>query len=266
VSGLSVHSALRALALASARTLPTTLRHAFARIPGLKRLYSQIVAGDGFTTGRVLDGPLQGTLIEFNPSAENQYWSGNYEADTQRILAGLAVDGTVAWDVGAHIGFFSLLLAQRCQRVLAIEPSPDNARRLRTNVGLNEAPIDVIEAAVGREPGIARLTIADEGRKHSIADRRSPGIAVPQITLDQLAEEHGFPSLIKIDIEGAELGALLGAADILARRTTLLIEVHSPHLIDEITHLLNSHGYRVQCGAYSREKFVPTRLLAQPPG
>ena len=261
-----MHSALRALALASARTLPTTLRHAFARIPGLKRLYSQIVAGDGFTIGRVLDGPLQGTLIEFNPSAENQYWSGNYEADTQRILAGLAVDGTVAWDVGAHIGFFSLLLAQRCQRVLAIEPSPDNARRLRTNVRLNEAPIDVIEAAVGREPGIARLTIADEGRKHSIADRRSPGIAVPQITLDQLAEEHGFPSLIKIDIEGAELGALLGAADILARRTTLLIEVHSPHLIDEITHLLNSHGYRVQCGAYSREKFVPTRLLAQPPG
>jgi|SRR6266508_2051404 len=245
--------------------LPCDLRYALARAPGVKRLYSRLVGLNRLTIAPVLGGPLRGSLIQFDPAVENRYWGGDYEADAQELLARLPIDGAVAWDVGAHVGFFSLLLARRCRQVTAIEPGPGNAERLRTNVKLNNAPIEVVEAAVGRVPGTAMLTVMADGRTNHVAPPDAPGIAVPQVTLDQLAELYGFPDFVKIDIEGAELDALLGANAVLAARPLLLVEAHSPALVEQVTELLGSHGYAVERlgGPPGGRTFVPTRLIAR---
>jgi FkbM family methyltransferase len=201
-------------------------------------------------------GPLRGTLIEFDPATENKYWGGRFERGTQRLLSELPLDGKTAWDVGAHVGFFSLLLAKRCEHVLAIEPGPPNAKRLRANVELNHARVEVIEAAVGRNSGTADLVLSNDGFTNRVADGHVD-VVVPQTTLDQLAEEHGFPAFIKIDVEGAELDVLLGGEDVLSRRTVLLIEAHSPALAEDVNRVLRAHGYSIEsqpvdAGEYAR--------------
>jgi FkbM family methyltransferase len=246
--------------MAGARTLPSQVRSAVAGAPRLRRLYAHIVAPNRTTVGRVVAGPLQGALIEFDPWSENRYWEGSYEQETQRLLTELPLEGAVAWDVGAHVGFFSLLLARRCRQVVAVEPGPANARRLRANVERNQAPVEVVEAAVGSEPGTAQLELAEDGRMNRVG-AADLGVEVPRTTLDRLAREHGFPAFVKIDVEGAEIDVLRGGADVLRHRPLLLIEAHSQSLAEEVTHILGAHGYSVERVHSGPKEF--DRLLAR---
>lgn len=187
-------------------------------------------------------------------ATENAYWTGIYEPESQKLLGGLDLDGSTAWDIGAHVGFFSLLLSRRCRRVIAVEPEPENADRLRRNVELNGAAVDVVEAAVGAAPGVTWLFRA--GREsHAGVQERFDAVAVQLTTLDELAVLFGFPDVIKLDVEGAELEALRGGGTVLDRRPIVFVEVHSQSLDDEVTRLLVAHGYVVQRPA-------PHRLLA----
>jgi FkbM family methyltransferase len=218
-----------------------------------------MIERDGRTIRRIAHGPLRGTLFEFETSSENAYWWGSYEAEVQRLIDGLGLDGGLAWDIGAHVGFFSLLLSLRCDRVVAVEPHPHNASRLRTNVRLNRAPVEVVEAAVGRAPGVVR--IAGAGRTSGVGDGVG-ALEVRRTTLDQLAEQHGAPSFVKLDVEGAELEALQGASTVLARRPAILVETHSPRLTADVAELLRAARYVVSGAHDSTEPFVPAHLLA----
>jgi FkbM family methyltransferase len=250
--------ALRVAAL----SVPDDVRRRLRRMPGASRLYVRLVAGDGYTIGRVREGAIAGAQLVYDPRAENQYCRGNYEPDTQAILASLPLDGRVAWDVGAHIGFFSLVLAQRCRQVIAVEPGPDAARRLRTNAELNDAPIEVVEAAAGATSGTTRLELAADGRMNHVA---AEGVAVRQVTLDELAAAHGLPDLVKIDVEGAELDVLTGGKAVLAHRPFLLVEAHSPELLASVSALLEESGYEVERSARETEaSFTPELLVARP--
>jgi FkbM family methyltransferase len=232
------------------------------RMPGASRLYVRLIAGHGYTIGRIREGTIAGAQLVYDPRAENQYARGNYEPDTQAALASLPLDGRVAWDVGAHIGFFSLVLASRCRKVIAIEPGADAARRLRTNAELNSAPIEVIEAAAGAESGMTRLHLAADGRMNRVD---SEGVAVRQVTLDEIAGRHGLPDLVKIDVEGAELEVLSGAADVLAHRPFLVVEAHTPELLESVTALLEAAKYEVdQSVRESEGSFTPAMLVARP--
>jgi FkbM family methyltransferase len=239
-----------------------------------RRLYARTVGDkNGLTVATVVGGPLRGARIAFDPAGENRYWIGNYEPETQQLLDELAASASSAWDVGAHVGFLTLLLARRCPRVLAIEPSPENARRLRANIELNDASVEVVEAAIGREPGTAWLALARESsmnetsaaeRAHDDPDAR--GRLVRRTTLDELAKTYGPPDLVKLDIEGAELDALLGAARVLEHRPALVIEAHSVELADAVVALLTASGYAVEHQPYRADGFVPTRLVARASG
>jgi FkbM family methyltransferase len=238
---------------AAARLLPARLLTAATRVPAIGRLATHMTRG-GTRIVEVTAGPLRGTRMLLDLSCEKEYWAGTYERETQRLLAEVALEGQFAWDVGAHIGFVSLLLARRCDRVLAVEPSARSVARLRTNVALNDAPVEVVAAAVAAASGV--VAFADSGDRLSrLAGGDEPSVPVQAVTLDELVGRFGAPDFVKIDVEGAEADILTGAATFLASGPTLLIEVHSARKRERVLPLLEAYGYVVMEPA-------PARLLA----
>jgi hypothetical protein len=84
------------------------------------------------------------------------YWLGEYELHIQRLLEETVKYGMVAYNIGAHIGFFSLLLYKLVGSkgyVVSFEPNPIPFSMLKENVRLNNANIKLEKIAVGDKPG-----------------------------------------------------------------------------------------------------------------
>ncbi len=160
----------------------------------------------------------------------------------------------VCFDVGAYIGYYTLLFARFAREVHAFEPLPANLAVLRRNVALSGlANAHVHAAAVGAESGVVRLH-AGLG-PDSMASVHRPdgatGVEAPRIALDAFCAERGvYPDVVKIDVEGCEAEVLAGMGEVLARRSPILfLEVHDAYLtaeqIDALLASLRGRGYRV---------------------
>lgn len=159
-----------------------------------------------------------------------------FEARDVSALAPLIVPGSTVIDVGANVGFFATRFARWVGSggtVIAIEPEAGNARVLRSEAlraGL--AHIECVEAAAAARVGQGHLVL----NPNHPADHRlgSSGVAVDLVTIDGLMAERAWPpvSLIKIDVQGAELDVINGAVETLSRaRPALYIEVDDEALI-----------------------------------
>jgi len=225
--------------------------------------------------GRIIDGYVTFDLPEFSGRfdigirsdiSSRIIFEGGYES----VLAGLCVatlDSTRdAIDVGANVGLYTVLLAKHIsssKRILSLEPAPTAFRLLVRNVSQNAVMDRVICKQVAASPKDAQLSLyAPRGREEysSISDTlpTSQGDSfecyrVIGLSLDRLCEEHGIkPGFIKIDVEGYEYQALLGASGILSKfRPTVLIEI-APSLLAahgdsaaKILTLLSNLGYCV---------------------
>jgi FkbM family methyltransferase len=159
------------------------------------------------------------------------------------VLEALLPEGGVLLDVGAHVGRWSLRLAAKAARVIAVEANPATAAALRYHITLNGVSnVEVMELAAWDRP--ASLGLHDHNRKISGGSTRV--LEVPAVEVDgeperlgdaELAEalpldyvlaEEDRIDLIKLDVEGADLRALAGMAGTLERlRPVLFIEDHS---------------------------------------
>jgi FkbM family methyltransferase len=134
-------------------------------------------------------------------------------------------EGGVALDLGAHIGYFTLLLARRAGeggRVYAFEPDPENARLLRLNVALNGYDnVTVEEAAVGGESRSGYLARSSENSgDNQVGGPSSAENVVPVRVVrldDYFAEYDGPLDFVKMDVQGYEGLALEGMRTLLAR-------------------------------------------------
>jgi FkbM family methyltransferase len=153
------------------------------------------------------------------------------EASGVGHLRRFAAPGTTVIDVGANIGFFTLRFAEWVGidgRVLAIEPHAETVAWLRRRLQKRklEDRVQVVAAAAAEVAGLIKLSVnARHPGDHRIGDH---GIAVAAVTIDQLTERTSLPpvSMVKIDVQGAEMRVLTGARRTLARfRPTLVIEV-----------------------------------------
>ena len=135
-------------------------------------------------------------------------------------------------DVGAHIGFYTLLAAHCVGsggRVWAIEPAPDNLAVLRANIERSGAAhVSLLPVAAGARPAARELHLASSSDMHSLyphaLQTTAETVPVEQRPLDALVE--GAVDLVKIDVEGAEYEVLDGMRRILAenRRLAILAE------------------------------------------
>jgi len=179
-------------------------------------------------------------------SGVHGYWLGGYERRHQQLLANLLRPGNVFFDIGAHVGFYSLLASRRVGsggRVVAFEPSPRNVGYLKRHVALNEADnVEIVEAAVSSSNGLVRFDASGDSSMGQVRD--DAGTPVPSVSLDAWADEHDVhPSVMKIDVEGHEPRVLQGATRILTESRPAIVLSVGPDSVPSCRALLETHGY-----------------------
>jgi FkbM family methyltransferase len=163
--------------------------------------------------------------------------------------------GATVWDIGANCGVFALAAAGLGAEVLAVEPDPClSALLLRARAANPQVKLEVLTAAVSDRQGLATLVISSGGRAGNALSpfagayipfgHGEAQVLAPTVRLDDLLAV-STPSLVKIDVEGAEILVLRGASRLLAEvRPTLLMEVAS-EVWDEARGILGAAGYRL---------------------
>jgi FkbM family methyltransferase len=158
--------------------------------------------------------------------------TGTYESERlmTTLFNDLVTEGMIAVDVGAHVGYYTLLSARAVGskgKVFSFEPEPSNyallLKNIRENSWTNVVPV---QKAVTNTTGHIKLFIAKDPSGHSIG-RDTPhqrAILVDATTLDNFfaGREHPIHT-IKIDVEGAEMAVLQGMRNIIARNRQLNI-------------------------------------------
>ena len=152
-----------------------------------------------------------------------------YDFNNMSLIRALLAGGGDFIDIGANIGSYTIISAeQRRARVLAIEPHPQTFEYLRRNVARNGYEnVHLVRAAVGASEG--SITVTDtpgSAVTHITCD--GSGVAVPLRRMDSLLEETGLsPDVVKIDVEGFELGVLQGFGERLRDVNVLFIEMNA---------------------------------------
>src|SRR5579862_9418441 len=223
------------------------------RSPMLRKVCSWAASWVKGRDGVILNGVAQG--LRFNVAGSHSgFLLGSHETEVQKALATLLRPGMVYFDAGANVGFFAVLAARLLGptgRVVCFEPLPDNARQIERNASLNGfSTIAVTLDALGGSNRAETFQTSDEptwGMLNSTGkapDRSSGTIEVNVRTLDSLCGPGKFPlpNVMKIDVEGAEVELLEGAAaTIAASRPILIIELHSTN--ETVLAALRKQGY-----------------------
>mgnify|MGYP000889151875 FL=1 len=237
------------------------LQAARRRAPWLNRGVSSMTRRMKSRGGVIQRGVGRG--LRFDPGGGNlEYLLGTAEPAVQDVMSALVRPGMVVFDVGANVGFLTLIAARLVGpsgRVVAFEPWPAASRILSTNLRANGmAWVSVVPLALFDQDGpmafvgqeattLGRLATtlppsssSDNASQQVDAARLDTWIAhegaVPNVNLRP-------PDLVKIDVEGAEAAVLRGARQtIRSHQPTLLIELHGTNL--EVSSELASLGYQ----------------------
>lgn len=178
-----------------------------------------------------------GAGLRFNATGSAAgYLLGTSEIEEQELLAKLLKPGDTFYDIGANVGFYSTIAARLVGprgHVYAFEPFPPSAERILSNARLNGfTNVTVIQAAVTAQPGRVRLSIQKPRQTQQYrvrSDAAGHYVEVPAISVDLYVSRHQIrgPSLVMIDVEGEEIGALRGMlATISLHLPIIMCEVH----------------------------------------
>lgn len=200
-------------------------------------------------TARIRAGALQGRRWVI--ASGSRFVKGTYEPIQSEAFCRLIRPGSVVFDVGAHVGYYTVLssfLAGPCGQVIAFEPLPANLKFLRRHVRLNGCDnVRILENCVGEGSCMARF---DDSHGTGVGHLACEGTLEVQVrSLDEMVEsgELPIPQFIKIDVEGAELLVLSGAQRLLRRQHPILIlSTHSDDLDRACLERLFEFGYDVE--------------------
>lgn len=192
------------------------------------------------------------------------YFFGAYEPIEAFLFCSLVQPDMHIVDAGANIGFYSLLLSSKLSdrgRVFAFEPVPVNLEKLKSNIAQSgRTKIDVIENGLWDKEDTLKFSLdsahGDNAGSYTAGKTDEEGIAFecPVRSMDSYLDDGTIPKvdLIKMDIEGAELFALKGAAQVLdLYQPTILMEINQQacarfgYRSEEIDNILLPKGYKI---------------------
>lgn len=204
---------------------------------GKARLLKPFVPMSGERDAEVFGYRVRLDLRDF---IQRMIWLGDYERRDTRRVAQLLRPGMTFVDVGANVGYFSLLAASRVGprgRVLSFEPSPYAYGRLVETCERNGiSQVEVLQAGLADVPGSLPLQITPGiHANHTPSLVRQEGateLMVPIRTLADVLRGIDRVDVMKIDVEGFELKVLAGGADLLRAGVVrrILVEVSDPWL------------------------------------
>lgn len=166
-------------------------------------------------------------LAEPHHHAESKVLYAN-PPDWSEMLAWRAIlrPGDVFVDVGSNAGAYALWAAETGAEVIAVEPDPAAAARLRRNIARNgyDTRVRVVECALGAASGTAVLSHGRDTTDHLLLAPLATGRPVRVETLDDLVGERHVAG-VKVDVEGAERLVLVGATRALSRGAIAVLQV-----------------------------------------
>jgi FkbM family methyltransferase len=186
---------------------------------------------------------VQGSLMHLDKFDESDLSiNGIYEPLETEIIKEKIQNGDVVIDIGANIGYFTLLLAKlvgTTGKVFAFEPEPSNFSLLNENIKLNKYNNVITEQkGVADSNNVMKFFLANDRTMHSLHKSKyhHNEMMIDVVKLDDYFKDLDFITkikFIKIDAEGSEFNVLKGMKEILKRNNTvkLLIEFIPEHLI-----------------------------------
>jgi FkbM family methyltransferase len=246
-----------------ARILPAPVKRAlygFKPLAGVIRRTLNKAAPSGLSEVTIAAGALEDMPMLLDMQTEKDFWLGTYEPEMQSALRKLIQPGMVIYDVGANIGYVTLMMAKLTGaqgKVFAFEALPDNVERLRRNVDLNgfNDRVSIFAGAVAAEAGEVKFLVHPSGGMGKAAgsagrtdEHYLREITVPGISLDEFVYAQGNPppQAVKMDIEGGEVMALPGMRRVLAEaRPLMLMELHGPESARAAWDALMAAGYHL---------------------
>lgn len=213
----------------------------------------------------IIYGNLRGKKWIVN-SASYGCWTGTYEPEKQTVFQSLVTEGNVVFDIGAHVGFYTLLasaLVGPTGKVFAFEPLPRNIIYIKKHLYLNKVTnAAVVEIAVSDKDGTSSFRErADSSMGHFSEDGE---LQVKTVRLDKLIETEKMPvpDYIKIDVEGAEIKVLAGAKNTLKKFSpTLFLATHGSDIYYECVEVLEELGYNLKLIDH-KDEFRRCEILA----
>jgi len=206
-----------------------------------------------------------GWWLARNDALSDAVFARIFDGPDVKFLERFLEEATTVIDIGAHLGFYTLLMSSMVGtqgHVLAFEPSPREFRHLKTHIRINERTnVRAENVAMADRSGRMELFVADvpwttgNSLRPPRADRVHP-VTVPVVTLDEYLSEKDIQEvdLIKLDAEGAELKILRGAVGLLSRsrRPLILCEINDPvisacgweHRGEDVIEFLEAKGFR----------------------
>ena len=171
--------------------------------------------------------------------------AGDYEPHVTSVLLELLRENTHFLDIGANLGFFSLMTAACCPqgRVFAVEPDPQNFRALSASIALNglRERITAVQIAASDEDGVATLSdlgnAANRGARFTAKTRavleahvHGPAPSFTEVRMARLERLFAGERIdvLKIDVEGHEPPALRGAERLLRKCKPAILMEFSP--------------------------------------
>jgi len=175
----------------------------------------------------------------------------------EEILELLDTDD-IFYDVGANIGCYAAFTGQHCETV-AFEPHPENTISLEQNIDLSKANVDVFQLALSDESGTIPLTVSESGvpgeGQHSLGEE-GDAINVETRIGDELIQERNVkpPTILKLDVEGAEGEVLRGLTQTLEQKDchTIYCELHPQKMAEwddtpeGIQEFLKNKGFTIE--------------------
>lgn len=211
------------------------------------RLFMEFIPPN--TTVRILQGPLRNKRW-IKGSGVNGYWLGSYELEGQKMFIENLNKGDIIFDIGANVGFYSLLAAEivgPSGKVFSFEPLPENFNYLKKHIEINGYKnIFPFQVAVSDKSGLAFLKI--EG-SNATGHFGSGDIHVETISLDEWIKNNKLPipNFLKIDVEGAEFLVLSGAENVLKNhKHFIFLTTHGRGVNKDCCQFLISLGYDLE--------------------